>query len=254
MQCATMLGMNMSQQQGPVVVLGSKVNAALPAVHARAVLTANSAAELGLLYKQRYGSYTIAVTSSRVVRDETYVQDAFKKSKPDEVVLLGSDLPDPASFIHDTLGLVDTKVTVVSPQERNELMTSQMGWRRFLLMTHILVHRGIRHLVRYAIPDYFFGGRNRTWLNRTTGMNAVLYAMKHFPDTKEIITAGIDFNAGGHFNGLGKFLEKDALADRTIMRYWTPEYRKNVYTTDDVAHAYGNIPKWKGDVFYFKKD
>lgn len=233
---------------GPIIILGAKPNPALPDVKAHAVITANNAAEIGVLYREKYGSKLIAMSASRVLRDREDVQNAFKKSQPDEIVLLGNVLDSPEDFIHNKLGLKNTEVTILNPQERNNLMLKIFDWKKYLLMAHILWIRGFKNLIRFIIPD-LFGKREMSWLNRSTGTNATLYAMTRFPHSREIITAGIGLQKGTHFNSKGQFKSKDALADRVTMKYWSPQTRKQVYTTDSVMNELGKVQKWEGETF-----
>lgn len=243
---------NESQHFGKssVVVIGAKPNAALPDVKAYAVVTANNAVELGLLYRKKYGSKIIAMTSSNVLRDRKDVQSAMVNSRPDEIVLLGADLENPEDFVKNKLGLLDTEIINISPQERNNLMFKNFGWRAIFLTMHIIIMRGIKNFIRYVIPD-IFGKRTMSFLNRTTGLNAILYAKIRFVNSKEIIIAGISPKAGGHWKGPGGLDEKDAKADRITIRYWSDNKKGGLYTTDDIMNNFTNIPKWKGKVFYY---
>jgi len=232
-----------------VVVLGSKPQAPLPAVAAPVVLTANNAVELGVPYREKYGSRIIAFVPAFELRRQEHIQQSFIKAKPDKIFLVGDDGTDPITFVKEALGLREADVSILSLQERNHLLQHALGGQFWPLTWQSIWVRGIGYVV-HALLD-LLGKREMEWLAQSTGLNAVFYAMKHFPDAN-IITAGIGLQPGEHFSGIGTFTNKTAKADQLTMKYWPPEKRPQVYTTDDAMHELGKVPKWEGEVFYFK--
>lgn len=238
-----------------IVVLGSKPNAALPDVAVSVVLSANNAVELAALYREKYQSRVIAFVPSVELKKHEHIQQSFIKSRPGEIILIGDDGNDPIAFVRDTLGLKDAKVSIITFQERNQLLHRTLGWRFWLVMWKSLWARGIGYVFRHALPD-IFGKREMEWLAQSTGLNAIFYGMEKFPQA-QIIVAGIGPGAGpegggGHFNKVGEFMSKTAKADRLTINCWPFSKRPQVFTTDDAMHELGNMPKWQGDVFYFK--
>ena len=234
--------------EAQIVVLGSKPNAALPAVAVPFVLTANNACELGVLYRQKYGSKIIAFVPIEELRNREHIQDSFKKSHPDEVVLLSATGTD-REFVR-TLGLTDVVITIINFRARNQLMWRALGIRIILVMMERLWFRGLKYLLLDAVPD-FFGKRDMLWLSGSTGMDATFYALQHFPEAREVISSGIGLQEGTHFSGSGQFTSKTAKADRTTMKYWPYSRRKHLSTTDDALHSIGKVPKWQSGTTFF---
>src|SRR3989344_3161474 len=232
------------QSQDPIAGLDSKPNAQLPAVAVPFVLTANNAVELGVLYRQKYGSKIIALVPAEELRNRAHIQESFVKSRPDEIVILSGKEND-NDFVR-SLGLTDATVTILGFRERNRLMIRALGLRVLLVMIERLWFRGIKYIVFNAIPDVF-GKREMQWLSGSVGLDAIFYAMQKFPRASAIVTAGVGLQAGGHFGGVGEFTSKTAKADRTTMKYWAYSRRRNVFTTDDLMHEIGKVLKWRGE-------
>ena len=229
----------------PVIVLGAKPNLNLPDVEPQAVITTKGAVELGLLYRKRFGSPIIALTpGGPELYDRDYMLDLLKKVQPEEIVVLGvEDGFMPEQFIREKLLLSEVKITIYSSFQRNFSLLTSLGWRRWLLMIHMLSIRGMTHLVFIALPD-LFKGCSLNWLSRSTGINGMLYAQKRFPNASQIIVAGVGLEAGGHFNGRGLFTEKSAKSDKIVMRYWVKNNRTQFVTTDKRLSKIGNVTAW----------
>ncbi len=234
--------------EGPVVVLGSKPGTELPEIRASFVITANSAVELGLLYRERYGSKIIAMMNGRALGDTTYLQDSLKKSRPDKIILSGGDKDTLTSLIEHDLACSGVPVEMLSPRDSYQLMKDTLGWRIVLVVLEHLRLRGVIYVARYVLRD-LLGKRYMQWMSRSTGMNAIFYALKQFPQT-EVIAAGIGLKSGEHFTKKGNFTEKTAAGDRITMRHWLPDKRPRLFTTEPTLVRIGNVPKWNGSLFY----
>jgi len=234
-----------------IIVIGSKPCAAFPMVKASVVLTANSAVERGLAYRKKYNSRIIAFVHGVGVQAGA-LRQSLVKSRPDEIVVMPAvlDSDNLVSIIKNDLGLTETIVSVISIRERNRLMADILGWRKILVMAHVSKSRGIKH-IRYALPD-LLGPRKMMWLVHSTGLSAILYGMRRFPNAREIIATGIGLEGGVNFDGVGEFKEKIAKADRMTIKHWPHKKRLSLFTTDDSMSRIGNVPKWKGELSYFE--
>ncbi len=236
-----------------IVILGSKPGALLPAVYASLVFAANNAVELAVPYREKYNSRIIGFVPSVELRRHEHIQQSFIKAQPDEIFLIGDDGNDPVGFVKNTLGLTAEKVSIIGPQERYQLLVGALGWRRgWVVMLGALWKRGAGYFFHNLFLS-LLGKGSMEWLAQSTGLNAVFYGLKHFPNAEKIITAGIGLQGGEHFNKVGEFTNKTAKADRMTMQHWPFARRPTVYTTDDVMHTLGKVPKWEGDIFYFQK-
>jgi hypothetical protein len=231
-----------------VVVLGSKPEAQFPEIEAPVVLAANGAVELALEYRRRYGSRTVGLVPGVELLKHPHIQESFKKGAPDEIIVFGDGGVDIVAFIRETLKLADAQITVYTIRERHQFMKHVLGWRVLLVMYERIRVRGLHHFVTKVIPDILFHG-DMDWLSHSTGLDAIMYAMKRFPRAEYIIAAGIGLQGGAHFNKVGEFMQKTAIADRGTMKHWPPFLRKNVVTTDDNLSEIGNIPKWDSKLF-----
>lgn len=231
-----------------VVVLGAKPDPALPLIEVSVVVTANGAVEYAVPYRQRFNSRIVALASSGDLRDRPDMQQSLSKSRPDEIILLGEHIENPVGYVRNTLGLPDTRVSVLSFRELRHLTDEMLGWRRFLIAGLLLKSRGIKYFIKYVLPDWF-GARWTVWLSRSTGLNAILYTLKRFSDA-EVITAGIGLQPGTHLGG-GIFAEKTAKVDQMVMKHWPSEKKTRVYTTDETMSKVGNVKKWEGETFGF---
>lgn len=233
----------------PIVVLSAKPEPALPEVSTPYVLGANGAIEVGLPYREKYKSKLICLVPGLELRKHEHIRASIIKAKPDEMILFGDDGVDIVSYIKNEMRLPDTKITLYKAvNERHQFMKKVLGWRIVPVMIERVKARGLRHLFRKMIPDMIFGG-DKDWLSHSTGLDAIMYAMERFPNTKEIITAGIGLQGGEHFNKEGVFMAKTAIADRGTMAHWPLSLRPQVYTTDDAMHTIGGVPKWGGPTF-----
>ena len=234
---------------GPVVVIGAKPNAVFPALAAPVVITANAAVELGVHYRERFGSRLVAVASSGDLLKRPDMQEALRKSRPEDLVLLGDHIGAPEQFVKHTLELGDTVVTVISFCELQRLIKEALGWRVLFLMVRCLWARGVKSFIKHDVPD-LLTHRTYTWMSRSTGLNAILYALKRFPHAKEIVVAGVGLQAGGHSTGTLTFAEKTARVDRTTFSLWPRARRPRVYTTDEVMSKVGKVSLWEGETFH----
>jgi hypothetical protein len=236
-------------KEKPVIVLGSKPNAAMPDVEPRIVVAANGAAELAVTYRDRYGAEIVSMVPGRDLFEQEHIRVSIKKSVPDKLLLLGTVHieNDPLGYVEKELGIAPESVTIVSLHERNWGLTRRLGWRRYIIWITSSLVRGLRHLCTVAIPD-LFGKRNFNWMSRSTGLNAILYSLDHFSGS-DIVIAGIGLQAGSHFNSAGVFKAKTARMDRLTMKYWLPQKRINLYTTDPILSELGKVSKWEGPTF-----
>ncbi len=182
--------------------------------------------------------------------EQAHIRESIRKSSPDELLLLGTIHieDDPLGYIEKELDISADKVTIINLHDRNWGLAKAFGWRRYVILIRSSLMRGIRHPFLTALPD-MFGARNFNWMSRSTGLNAILYSMERFKDTEDIITAGIGLQAGGHFNNVGVYKTKTARMDQLTMKYWIPDKRSRVYTTDNAMSEIGNVPMWTGETF-----
>ena len=232
-----------------VIVLGSKPGARLPAVRATHVLAVNSAVEIGLEYRKRYGSRVIAVVNGGVLRETGYIQDSLRTSQPDEVVVVGGDVRELPEFIRTDLGVADAQIHTLTNYERYRLMRETLGMQTMLVIAAHMRLRGARYVLTHALPD-ILGARDMRWMSRSTGIDAIMYCMRRFAG-REIVAAGIGLTGGAHFTGKGGFTEKTAIGDRITMRHWPRVERERLATTDDTLSMLGDVPLWRGDTFSF---
>jgi hypothetical protein len=244
--------MDIQQDRGdrrPVIVLGAKPLPRLPAVEPQAVITTKGAVELGLVYREKYGTPIIALVPVIELYSREYMIDLLKKVKPEEIVVLGNDPGfDPVSFIRNELGLTETKITLYTLFERNFGILRALGWYRVSVVIKMLAIRGLRHFLFCAIPDLFHR-RTVNWLSRSTGINGMLYAQERFPDAETIIVAGIGLEAGGHFNGRGTFTPKSAKSDQILMKRWKKHLRPRIVSTDERLTELGDVPLWQSQKY-----
>lgn len=233
-----------------LVVLGAKPNSALPDVAAPYVLGANGAIEVGLPYREKYQSKLIGLVPGVELYKHAHIRDSIKKAYPEELIVFGDGGKDIVLYIHNEMGLANTKVTLLTIKERIQLMKAVLGIRTVLVAAERFKVRGLKHFLKTALPDMLRGG-DMAWMAHSTGLDAIMYAMLRFPNASHIITAGIGLQGGEHFNQQGEFMSKTAIADRGTMRHWKPALRPQVYTTDVVMHECGKVPLWTGK--YFEK-
>lgn len=227
-------------EQCSIIILGSKPNAKLPFVNPLAVLTANAAVELGVKYKEKYNARVISLVGSGNLKENSHLQNALMQNIPDEIVILGEKIHDPRAFIVNELGLFNTKITVLNFYERYRLMADHVGWRAPII--------GRKSLKPYHVIEAMYdllGPKTMNWCNCSTGIGALFYAIKRFPNANQFIIAGIGLHAGDHYYGHGKFTDIAANRDKRVMKYWNVNKRPQLYTTDDAMHKYGKVPLWK---------
>ena len=234
-----------SQGSESIVVLGAKPSAALP-VLADCVIAVNGAVETAVQYRERYDSKIIGLVHVIALRKYVHIQEALKKAVPDQMLVYGDD-PEIVSYIHDVLGLSEMDVICVSTKERLSIMGEILGLRRLLVTMERIKTRGIRHFLRRALPDILLH-RNKNWLVHSTGLDAIMYVMKQFPECT-VIAAGMSLQTAARANNKGEFTNKTALADRGTMKHWPRSRRKQVYTTDSVMSELGDVPMWEGETF-----
>lgn len=229
-----------------IVILGSKPGAKLPAVEASVVLTANAAVELGVEYRIRYNSYIVSLAGSGELKNREYVQKAVSQSYPDEIVVIGEKINKPVDFIKENLGLINSRITLLSFFDRYQLMAKRVG-----PLAPIVGMKSINSRVLYKALMDIIGSRTMNWSFCSTGVTAISYAVDRYPNAKQFITAGIGLQGGSHFYGVGDMTKGRAKVDRRVMKLWKKEERSNVYTTDEAMSEIGNVPLWEGEVFYF---
>lgn len=230
-----------------LVVLGSKPNAPLPVVKTPFVFTANNAVELGALYRERYGSWVIGLVPTAELKRHEHIRQSFAKAQPDEVWLIGDDGTDLPGFVRNEVGLTNTQLTIIPFSIRNKLFFRTLGLRAWLTVVETLLGRGVRFFVAEVIPD-LLRKRNMEWIGHSTGLSAVFYALERDSHAR-VVTAGIGLQGGQHFSGIGTFSSKTAKADQLTIKHWPPAKRPRLYTTDDMMHTLGHVPKWEGETF-----
>jgi len=230
-----------------VVILGSKPDAALPDVGASVVLGTNASIEIGLSYREHYNSYLISFVGSGELKNKSYVQQAIKRSEPDEIMVHGEKMDDPRDFIIKELGLSNTNVYVMSFNERYKLMAERVG----LFAPLVGMKSWDIKSIKKALKDYF-GPRSMRWSFCSSGMYAIIYAMKRFPEADKFISAGIGLQGGGHYYGIGEMRTGRAKVDRRVMKQWKRNQRSNLYTTDEAMSQLGDVPLWRGSTFYYQ--
>jgi|GEM_PF-4966650 len=235
-------------EKGPIVILGSKGGAPLPVVPAATVISANAAAELGVIYREKYGSYLIAVLNGDNFRHNEHIKSAIKRSKPDAIIIMGGDQED-ATLIKDELDLSSVPIECISRRQRHKLMKEILGRKSVWLAVRRLASLPLRYVLVRVLGDILFY-KKYAWMSRSTGLNAILFALERFPG-EEIVTAGIGLEAGDHFYGVDSFTEKTARVDRLTYDVWHPKGIP-LKTTDNSLHELGGIPLWDGEVFYYK--
>lgn len=226
-----------------VVVAGAKPGVRLPLLEQPVLLTANGAALLGPLYRARCGAWVISVVDSGVLAKDTTVQQAIRQSQPDELLIVGDVIPEREAFMRKTLGLEHTVLRTMAYRERFEFLREAAGRRAWAIAAHDLKSpkRLLEYLRRIATPE------RMAFVTASTGMNAVFYARRRFAAAREIITAGIGLQPGGHFYGVGRMSSSRARADRMLMQAWPPARRAWLYTTDPVMQSLGRVPAWTGE-------
>lgn len=227
----------------PIVVLGSKPGAKLPAVAAPYVLTANNAVELGAHYREQYGSKVIAFVPGEELLRHEHIRRSFEKAQPDEVVILGGGKERLESLIREEMRIT-APIRFLSFKECRGLARKALGARYFIVALRRLFARGASHFINDFIPD-LFNRRDMRWLTDSTGFVAIFYALDRW-QSADIIAAGIGLSAGGHFSGEGTYSEKTARADRLVISRWDRSRRNRLYTTDEALHNIANVPLWKG--------
>ncbi|OGG50203.1 hypothetical protein A2704_02585 [Candidatus Kaiserbacteria bacterium RIFCSPHIGHO2_01_FULL_54_36b] len=231
-----------------IVVVGSKPDALMPDIPATHVLSANAAIDRAIEYRARFGSKVIALVNSTEVYIE-HLRTALTRGRPDEIVFLGEAVEDPLGFVRGTLGLPDTKVSVVSFRARHYLFRRTLGWRATLAMLDYARFLPLRYVATNVLPDLVWK-RTHTWMSRSSGLNAIFYALERFPNTS-VVAAGIGLSAGGHFyESEGPiFTEKTARVDRYTVARWTPAKHARLETTDPTFAEVGRVAMWKGKTF-----
>lgn len=228
-----------------VVVLGSKPNSKFPDIAADVVLTANSAVEHALKYRNKYGSAVISMAPCNHLGDKDYIQDSISKSEPDELVILGGCISEVESFVRQKLELKNTKVNILNSHYVNWGLLDLLDLRKFVVLLISLFRRGLKYFVSNAVPD-FFGKRDLDYLARSTGLNAILYVIERFKNVETIVITGVGLQEGGHFNKLGEFTDKTAKADRLVFSNWSLSRRRMMRTTDEQMNKIGHVTKWEG--------
>ena len=94
--------------------------------------------------------------------------------------------------------------------------------------------------------------RDFVWMHRSTGLSAIFYSLRRFPNVQKVIMGGIGFKAGGHFNGVGEFTGKTEAADRITIPHWPESAKLKIETTDKAASELAGLKFWEGEVFYHK--
>jgi hypothetical protein len=238
-----------------IVALGSKPDAPLPSANAPFVLAANNAVEIAVLYREKYNSHIIGLVPFIELKRHEHIKHSLIKSRPDEIVVLGGEKDEINIFVKENLGLVDAKIEILSFQACNRLMASALGWRIYLVIMHHIYTRGVKHFLRYVVPDLalvLFGKeRDMKWMSCSTGLYSIFYALERFSNAQEIILAGMRPTAGKHISGVGDFTSKTAEADRITLKYWLCKRRIPLWTTDEIMSEVGKMKKWKGETFYF---
>lgn len=233
-----------SESSDPVVVLGAKPEAKLPDVPAQAVVTANGAVELATPYKEKCGARIIGLVPAFELKDKKHIAESFQRAVPDEIIVFDGDSAEMEAFVRETLGITEPKLIVTTIQERHALMEHALGSNMRAKMLSRLQYRGWKYFLRTALWD-LLGKRQRDWLTHSTGLDAIMFAQRYFPNA-EIITAGIAPKSGEHFNQQGQFLEQTAISDRDTLRFWPKEIRPRIFTTDSVMSEVGDFPLWEG--------
>ncbi len=230
-----------------VVILGSKPGATLPKIDAQVVIGANSAIELGVAYRENFGSRLVSMVPCNHFGDKIYIQDSVRKSCPEEVIVLGECLTGVEELVAQTLNLKDTEITIFSARYINWTLLGQIGMGRYF----VLLTKMIRRNPKYFLLDFWkdlLGLGRMDLLARSTGVNAILYALSKYKNLEHIVIAGVGLEAGGHFNGLGSFTEKTALSDRIVFKFWSSEKRSILKSTDTQLCEIGGISKWDNDI------
>lgn len=246
--CDKIINMSLHSNK-PVIILGSKPECHLPDVEPEIVFAANGAVEIGLFYRKKYGSKLISMVPGKDLFEQEHIRHSIKQSQPDHIILLGTTHieSNTLGYVNKELQLDSSKVSIMSMYERNWVLVKSLGWRRYVYAMKNSLVRGLRHPLTVALPDVLTN-RVFDWTGRSTGINASLYALREYPE-HQVVMAGIGLVAGGHFNNEGVFKKKTAQADQIMMQYWVPKLRKQLFTTDDVMHEMGKVPKWEGPLY-----
>ncbi len=231
-----------------VVVLGSKPSAVLPNKTVPVVLAANGAIELAVRYRVEFGSYLIGLVPLRELQLHQHICDSFMKAEPDEIVIMGGEPKESEQFVREHLKLQDVKVTTLSLHQVNWDLAKYLGFSRFRIAFSFIFHRGLKYFITHLIPD-LLKNRECVWMHRSTGLSSILYAVARFPNVTQIIIGGINFTAGGHFNGVGQFTSKTAFADRVTIAGWPEEKKNIILTTEEDAKAISGFKIWTGETF-----
>ncbi|MFP4698141.1 MAG: hypothetical protein ACLFMO_05485 [Eubacteriales bacterium] len=215
------------QNSKTILVLGSKPDSDLPAVKVdhiyaanAAIILANNYISIGLTNKD----FTSVTTGKQLKKPE--VQDSVLSVQPSCIISRRWEIPDNIKN-----GLTNTRIIRLTDKEQEDFQKQYLGFGRYLAeikvilsMVKVDIKAGLSRLKAIAKLNLSGG--------LSTGLYAVLVAAHNHPE-HTIIVAGIGLDAGTHFNDNKlKFPLWRGLLDKEMVKYFSPDLKQRIFTTD----------------------
>ena len=208
-----------------VLVIGSKPNSEIPKIEVSHIYTANGSAERGSLYKKFYPkTFLTSVVGGRMFEKDIEVRKRVIDASPDVIISRRTKI--------DIQKYNFSKNINYKFLNNKQQLIMQSDFLKFnfldLFLREIHYEIKIKDKILRTLKSIIKGNL----LGCSTGLFAILIALKENPD-KKVIISGIGVEGGGQYYDVGSDTHtKRARVDRKLFFCLREKYKNKLFTTE----------------------
>ena len=223
----------------PVLVLGASSELILPKFECKEVITCNSSAIKGKIYKNKFQSCTHTnITPAKAFYKIDEIKKSILNSSPDYLISRFGTL-DFQKFDQ----LKKTKYLEFTFKEQINFQ------KKFLINSFSFYFAELEYKLNF-LEKIIHLKQCLTWrkfLGCSTGLFSTLFALDKFPSEK-IILSGIDFKGGNYFQGHRKMTQGRAKVDVYFLKNMKEEYKNRIFTLNKNTSNELNLNYYKNEI------